>query len=112
MSDVEAPEAVVRRQVDAFNAHALDAFLATYSPTARVTGVAASPLIGQAALRSFYAERLSDASVHCTLEAVVVLEGRWVVALEKVSSTGGYAEVCAIFDVVDGHIERLSLLTN
>lgn len=101
---------IVQAQVDAFNAHDLEAFLTFYARDAVVVGVAPEPLIGQERLRAFYAPRLRDDSVHCTIDASVLFGERWVVARELVSTAGGVTETIATFDIGGGLIQRASML--
>ena len=104
------PLAVVTAQLDAFNAHDLDAFIATYSPDTIVTGVAPDPIVGHAALRAFYEPRLANPDLSCEIETIVQFGDRWVVAREYVINAGVRTETIATFDVVDGLIQRASML--
>lgn len=108
MSDVLG---TVRRQVDAFNAHNLEAFLETYAEDATVTGSTDTPLVGRAAMRAHYAPRLTDASLHCRLGTIVLFDERWVVAREAVTSGGDTMAVIAVFEVVNDVIARSMLMT-
>lgn len=101
---------VVTAQLDAFNSHDLEAFLATYSPDTIVTGVAPKPIIGHAALRAFYEPRLANPDLSCEIETVVQFGDRWIVAREWVVNAGTRTETIATFDVVDGLIQRASML--
>jgi hypothetical protein len=102
---------VVRDQVDAFNRHDIDAFMATYAHDAVVVGVVDAPLVGHAELRTFYESRLrSDADLRCEIETLVAFGTRWVVARELISSRTGEVETIATFDVADGLIQRASML--
>jgi hypothetical protein len=100
----------VRAQLDAFNAHDLDAFVATYAETAVITGVAPEPLIGSAAIRAFYEPRLQSPELSCVIETSVQFGTRWVVAQEKVVNADVSTETIATFDVVGGLIARGSML--
>ena len=100
----------VTAQLDAFNAHDLDAFVATYSEDAVITGVDAQPIIGRAAIRAFYQPRLANPELSCVIDATVLFGERWVVAQERVVNAGVATETIATFDVVDGLIARASML--
>jgi len=100
----------VRAQLDAFNAHDLDAFVATYAADAVITGVAPEPVIGSAAIRTFYEPRLQNPELSCVIEKSVLFGTRWVVAQEQVINAGVSTETIATFDVVDGLIARASML--
>lgn len=102
--------ATVTEQVDAFNAHDLDAFIATYAEDAVITGVDAQPIVGRDAIRAFYAPRLENPELSCEIDATVLFGDRWVVAQERVINAGVATETIATFDVVDGLISRASML--
>lgn len=100
----------VTAQLDAFNAHDLEAFLATYSDDIVLTGVAPEPIVGAAALRAFYEPRLANPELSCVIETTVLFGQRWVVAQEQVVNAGVATETIATFDVRDGLIVRASML--
>ena len=93
----------VQAQLDAFNAHDLDAFVATYADDAVVTGVAPEPLVGSE-------PRLQNPELSCVIDTSVLFGSRWVVAQERVINAGVATETIATFDVVDGVISRASML--
>lgn len=105
-----SPLDTVRAQLDAFNAHDLDAFVATYADDAVVTGVAPEPIAGSDAIRAFYEPRLQNPDLSCVIETTVLFGDRWVVAQEQVVNAGVATETIATFDVVDGRIARASML--
>lgn len=100
----------VQAQLDAFNAHDLDAFVATYADDAVITGVAPEPIVGAAAIRAFYEPRLQNPELSCVIDSSVLFGTRWVVAQEQVINAGVATETIATFDVVDGRIARASML--
>lgn len=110
MTDPRTALATVEAQLDAFNAHDLDAFVATYADDAIITGVATEPIVGAAALRAFYAPRLANPELSCVIDETVLFGERWVVAREQVVNAGVATETIATFDVVDGRIARASML--
>jgi len=101
---------VVVAQLAAFNAHDLDAFVATYAPEAVVSGVLAEPIAGREALIEFYRPRFENPELSCEIETVVQFGQRWVVAREYVSNGDVSTETIATFDVVDDLIQRASML--
>lgn len=103
-------EQTVRAQLDAFNAHDLDAFVATYATDAVIVGVAPEPLVGTEQIRSFYEPRLQNPDLSCEIEQTVLFGDRWVVAQEQVVNAGVATETIATFDVIDGLISRASML--
>jgi len=100
----------VQAQLDAFNAHDLEAFVATYASDAVITGVAPEPIVGRAAIRAFYEPRLQNLELSCVIENTVLFGSRWVVAQEQVVNAGVAIETIATFDVIDGLIARASML--
>ena len=100
----------VQAQLDAFNAHDLDAFVATYAADAVITGVAPEPIVGSAAIRAFYEPRLQNPELSCVIDTTVLFGSRWVVAQEQVVNAGVATETIATFDVIDGLISRASML--
>ena len=100
----------VHAQLDAFNAHDLDAFVATYAADAVIVGVAPDPIVGAAAIRAFYEPRLANPDLSCTIDDSILFGTRWVVAQEQVVNAGIATETIATFDVVDGLIARASML--
>lgn len=107
---IRTAESTVRAQLDAFNAHDLDAFVETYTPDAVISGVAPEPVSGTQGIRAFYEPRLSSTDLSCVIEQIVLFGERWVVAREQVINAGVATETIAIFDVVDGLISRASML--
>lgn len=100
----------VQAQLEAFNAHDIDAFVATYARDAVITGVSAEPITGTADIRAFYEPRLRNPALSCEIEETVSFGSRWVVAREQVITAGVTTETIATFDVVDGLIARAAML--
>ena len=90
----------VQAQLDAFNAHDLDAFVATYAEDAVITGVTPEPITGSEAIRAFYEPRLANQVLSCIIDTHVLFGSRWVVAQERVINAGVATETIATFDVV------------
>lgn len=109
MTDRSAHDTVLA-QLDAFNAHDLDAFVATYADDAVITGVAPEPIVGAGAIRAFYEPRLQNPELSCVIDSSVLFGDRWVVAREYVINAGVSTETIATFDVVAGRISRASML--
>lgn len=110
MTDARNAIDTVQAQLDAFNAHDLDAFVATYAADAMITGVAVEPIVGRDAIRAFYEPRLQNPELSCVIDNTVLFGTRWVVAQERVINAGVATETIATFDVVDGLISRASML--
>lgn len=98
-----------RSQVAAFNAHDLDAFVATYHEDTVVLSTLRDPIVGRAELRAHYAARFEDTTLRCDVDRAADLGGGWVEAWERVSSAGQERSVRALFQVVDGTILRAAL---
>lgn len=105
-----APESLVQRQLDAYNAHDLDALLATYSEDAQIFEHPATLLAsGSAQLRERFALRLQEPNLHAELLNRIVM-GPFVSDHERVTRTfpegTGTVELIATYEVCDGKIAR------
>ena len=108
LSTSNSPEAVVQRQLDAYNARDLDALLATYAPDARQYALPATLLAtGHADMRPRFAVRFEEPDLHARLLQRAVM-GNIVIDHEVVSRTfpegPGKVDLVAIYEVVDGLI--------
>lgn len=113
MTDPTSPEAVVQRQLDAYNTRDLDALLATYAPDARQY-VYPDTLVatGHDAIRTRMAPRFTEPNLHARLLQRAVM-GNLVIDHEEVTRTfpegTGTLELVAIYEVVDGRIQSQSV---
>lgn len=113
MTDSMSPEAVVQRQLDAYNARDLDALLATYAADARQY-VFPHTLIttGHAEIRARMAPRFQESNLHARLLQRIVM-GDLVIDYEEVTRTfpegTGTVELVAMYEVVDGKIQSQSV---
>jgi uncharacterized protein (TIGR02246 family) len=111
MSTHDSPTAVVQRQLDAYNARDIEAFVATFADDAELfeLGQPTPTTVGKAAIRARY-QALFDASPQ--LHSVVVNRtalGQVVVDLEQITGRNGSPEVMElmmIFEVRGGLICR------
>jgi hypothetical protein len=108
MSDPNSPEAVVQRQLDAYNARDLDALLATYAPDARQFELPAKLLAtGHAEMRPRFAMRFEEPDLHARLLQRAVM-GNIVIDHEEVSRNfpegRGKFDLVVIYEVADGLI--------
>lgn len=108
MSVPPSPEAVVQRQLDAYNARDLDALLATYAPDARQYALPATLLAaGHAEMRPRFAARFQEPDLHAHLLQRAVM-GNIVIDHETVTRNfpegRGRVDLVAIYEVVDGLI--------
>ncbi|WP_374562685.1 nuclear transport factor 2 family protein [Ideonella sp.] len=102
-----SPEAIVQRQLDAYNRHDLAAFVATYAEDAELYRVPATTpaLKGRQALGEFYRDhRFNLPALHAELVHRTVL-GDKVIDHERITGLGdGVVEAVAAYVVRDGLI--------
>jgi hypothetical protein len=104
------PESVVQRQLDAYNAHDIDALVATYAEDAQQFEHPAKLLAsGSAQLRGRFAARFNEPNLHAQLVHRIVM-GQVVIDQEKVTRTfpegTGTIELVAIYEVQNGRIAK------
>lgn len=103
-------EAIVQRQVDAYNAHDLENFLATYSDSVALQTLPdTAAMVGKDRLRESSKEWFTRApAVHADIVHRKVL-GSFVVDQERITGTpdGAPLEAVAIYQVSDGSIRRV-----
>jgi hypothetical protein len=105
-----SPEDVVQRQLDAYNAHDLGAFLATYAEAAELTrvGKADPPVTGKAAISELYASRVFSVQGHRAELVGRFAFGNKVVDHERVFGLSPEPfEALAVYEVTDGLIQRV-----
>jgi len=110
MSKSLAPEAVVQRQLDAYNSRDIDALLAIYADGAQMFEHPATLLAsGSAALRERFAARFTEPNLEATLLKRMVM-GSIVVDHERVTRTfpegSGKVELLMIYEVQNGRITK------
>lgn len=105
-----SPEAVVQRQVEAYNAHDLDAFVACYGPEISFCTLdgKVNPEQGLAALRQGYKELFARfPRLRVTILRRIV-QGRFVVDQERAEGMGAEpVTVTAIYETSGGKIIRV-----
>ena len=110
----DPPAAVVQRQLDAYNAHDLDAFMATYRDDAKVWRMPATApaLDGADAIRAFYRDqRFNRPALHAALVSRTVVGGK-VADHERVTGLRDVpVDALAVYEVVDGRIAGVWLYT-
>lgn len=108
----DSPERVVQRQLERYNAHDLEGFLATYAEDAEIFDLpmAAKPSIaGKAEMRRIYGGLFAKApGPHCRL-AQRMVEGRFVIDQEVcvMDADGKPLHAAATYEVVNGRIRRV-----
>ena len=106
-----SPEAVVQAQLEAYNAHDLDAFAATYADGVELMELPNDVFVrGIAQLRERYAKPFADPTLHAEVVNRMVV-GNTVVDHERVRRTfpdgPGTMEAIAIYVVENGKITRV-----
>jgi hypothetical protein len=111
MSDTaDDPATIVRRQLDAYNAHDIDAFMAMWSDNAKYYEHPSKLLAdGAAQIRARHVAGFRDAKPYGDLLSRTVI-GNKVIDHERVARTfpegRGYVEVIAIYEVDNQAIEN------
>jgi len=104
------PEAVVQRQLDAYNARDVEAILATYAEDARQFEHPSRLLAsGSVELRERFDARFKEPNLHALLLKRIVM-GDMVIDHEKVTRTfpegAGTIELIAIYEVQNARIAK------
>ena len=114
MPEWSSPEVVVQRQLDAYNAKDLDAWLATYAPDAKQYEHPGKLLTsGHAEIRARTAARFTEPNLHAKLLKRTVM-GNVVIDHEDVTRTfpegPGKVEIVCIYVVERGLIQSASFV--
>lgn len=107
----ETPEMTVQRQLNAYNARSLEAFLDTYSDDVELYNFP-NKLIskGKEALRSTYGEMFRNLKyLHCKIEKRIVL-GNKIIDHERVKFNDQTVQAVAVYEVENGKIVRVTFL--
>jgi hypothetical protein len=110
MNPSHAPESVVQRQLDAYNAHDIDALMAVYADDAELYDHPATLLArGTGQIRERLAGRLREPNLHAQLIGRLVMENT-VIDREIVTRTfpegPGRIHLIAIYQVRRGRIAK------
>jgi hypothetical protein len=108
------PEAIVQAQLEAYNAHDIDAFMATYADDAQLFEHPAKLLAaGSAQLRERYAARFKEPNLRAIVAKRIVM-GNLVIDHERVTRTfpegPGLVEAVAIYETQGGKIVKVWLI--
>ena len=106
MSSVIDP---VQRQLDAFNAHDLEAFLDCYAPDAVIRLGWTTTMTGRDEIRAYYAPAIGLPQLRAEVLNRLA-SGEWVVDDEQATWTGGAARGLAVYQVRDNLIVSSLLL--
>lgn len=105
----DTPEAVVQRQLEAYNRGDLDGFLATYAEDVELfdLGADAKPTrSGRATLAAVYGPLFARVKPQAAIASRTVT-GSFVTDHERVTANGRTFDAVAIYQVVDGRIRRV-----
>lgn len=107
----ETPEQIVQRQVNAYNARNIDAFVDTYADDIEVFNFPeVSSMKGKEMLRSQFTQMFEQVpNLYCEIKNRIVL-GNKVVDREHVRFGESYSDVIAIYEVNDGKITKVTFL--
>ena len=108
---VDSSEAVVQRQLAAYNARNIDAFLNTYADSIRIYDYPNTLLMdGKDDLRKRYARLFNDTpNLHAEIKKRIVL-GNKVIDHEHVRFGENYIDVIAIYEVGGDKIARVTFI--
>lgn len=104
-----SPEDTVQAQLDAYNAHDLDAFVNCYSADVEVFDFPSGELKlrGSQAFREAYAKVLANTSIHAEILSRVI-QGKIVIDHEQVTGRGSATLFAvAIYEVRDAKIRKV-----
>ena len=107
----ESPEAVVQRQLDAYNARNIEAFLETYADTIVIYDFPHQPTMrGKEEVRTRYAKLFDDApNLYAEVKKRITI-GNTVIDQEYVRAGGRFINAVAIYEVADGKIVRVTFI--
>jgi uncharacterized protein (TIGR02246 family) len=113
-AEAGSAEAVVQRQLDAYNARDIEAFLATYSDDVALFDFPASPRSkGKDAMRARYGRLFGNQSLRATVTQRIVM-GNTVIDHENVQLTvpqgPATIDAVAIYEVKDGKIATVTFI--
>ena len=100
----------VERQVEAYNAHDIDGFLACFTDNVVVTGPDGSvQMAGQAEMRAQYEGMFEKKDLHAEI-VNRIRAGNWVVDQERVTRPGMSMEVLVAYEIAGPDIVRMIIL--
>jgi len=107
----ESPEQVVQRQVNAYNARNIEAFLDTYATNVKIYNEQGQLIMeGHDAMRAGYTNMFeSVTNLYCEIEKRIVINNK-VIDKEKVRFNKGFINAVAIYEVSNGKISKVSFV--
>jgi hypothetical protein len=107
----ESPEALVQRQLNAYNAHNIDAFLETYADDVELINFPGKPRsAGKQSMRTRYGTSFkSTPDLYCEIVSRTVL-GNKIIDHERVRANNKAFDAVAIYEVENGLIKRVTFI--
>jgi hypothetical protein len=106
----ESPEAIVQRQLNAYNGRNLDLFLASYSPDVEIYEKGKLTMKGQERMRAEYEPLFKDATnLYCHIDQRIVIKNK-VIDKETVRAGERTLHAVAIYEVENGKIKKVTFL--
>lgn len=107
----ETPEQIVQRQINAYNARNIDAFLDTYADTIEIFNFPnESTLKGKDQLRSRFKIMFENTpNLYCEIKSRMVM-GNKIIDEEYVRFEGRYSNVIAIYEIEEGKIAKVTFV--
>ncbi|HZI53004.1 MAG TPA: SgcJ/EcaC family oxidoreductase, partial [Chitinophagaceae bacterium] len=108
---VESPEAVVQRQINAYNAHNIEAFLNTYADDIELYDFHSNrPDKGKEAMRKNYEAMFKQTpNLYCEIEKRIVM-GNKIIDKEKVRAGNNIIHAVAVYEVEKGKIKKVTFI--
>lgn len=107
----ESAEELVQRQLEAYNARDIDAFMATYTEDIVINNFPETLIYkGQEAMRKRYKTMFEETSdLFCEIKKRIVLANK-VIDHEYVRKNGNYISVVAIYEITNGLISKVTFV--
>lgn len=107
----ESPEGIVQRQLNAYNARNIDAFMDTYTDDVELYEYPAKLLSkGKDTMRSSYESMFKNIpNLYCEIVNRIV-NGNTIIDKEKVRFKTGFIEAVAIYEVANGKIKKVTFI--
>ena len=107
----DSPSKIVQKQLDAYNARDIDAFLDTYSENVKLYTFPNQLLSeGKTAMESQYGSFFENTpDLHCSIKNRIVI-GNKVIDEESVTANGSTFSAVAIYEVANGKIVKVTFL--
>ena len=107
----ESPEAIVQRQVNAYNAKNIEEFMNTYSADVELYDFPQKVFVkGSDEMKKIYGKLFSESpSLYCEIENRIVM-GNTIIDKEKVRRGKQIIHAVAIYEVVGGKIKKVTFI--